>query len=180
MKTKISALFLSALIILSGCSAIQNASNKAKGGTIGGVSGAAIGSIIGAIVGKGKGAAIGGAIGAAVGGGAGVLIGHKMDKAKAAAEAANAEAQVLTDANTGLKYVKATFSSGLLFGTGQAKLSAAASQDLARLASSWDKDLAIAVHGYTDNQGWKNSTVAQSQAKNEALSLDRAIAVKTC
>lgn len=180
MKTKISAFFLCALTVLSGCSSIQNASNKAKGGTIGGVSGAAIGAIIGAIAGKGKGAAIGGAVGAAVGGGAGVLIGHKMDKAKKAAEAANAEAQILTDSTTGLQYVRATFSSGLLFGTGQATLSDAAAADLANLAASLDKDLALTVYGYTDNQGWKNCTAAQSQAKNEALSLQRANAVKNC
>ena len=86
MKMKISALFLSALIVLSGCQTIQNASNKAKIGTIGGGAGAAIGAIIGALAGKGKGAAIGAAIGGVVGGGAGVLIGNKMDKAKKEAE----------------------------------------------------------------------------------------------
>jgi outer membrane protein OmpA-like peptidoglycan-associated protein len=35
----------------------------------------------------------------------------------------------------------------------------------------------VAVQGYTDNAGWKNSTAAQSQQKNLELSQQRAQAV---
>ena len=37
----------------------------------------------------------------------------------------------------------------------------------------------MAIQGYTDNQGWKNSTAEQSAQKNQALSLDRAAAVSS-
>ena len=37
----------------------------------------------------------------------------------------------------------------------------------------------MAIQGYTDNQGWKNSTAEQSAQKNQALSLDRATAVSS-
>lgn len=179
MKMKISALLLSALIVLSGCQTIQNASNKAKIGTIGGGGGAAIGAIIGAIAGGGKGAAIGAAIGGVVGGGAGVLIGHKMDKAKKAAEMANAEAEIIKDQNTGISYVKVTFPSGLLFTTGSSALSEQAKQDLATFAKNLDADMDLYVYGHTDNVPFKGMTAAQSHAKNQELSLSRANSVSS-
>ena len=37
----------------------------------------------------------------------------------------------------------------------------------------------MAIQGYTDNQGWKNSTPEQSAQKNVSLSLDRATAVSS-
>ena len=37
----------------------------------------------------------------------------------------------------------------------------------------------VAIQGYTDNQGWKNSTAEQSAQKNQALSLDRATSVSS-
>lgn len=174
MKTKISAMFLSLLIVLSGCSSIQNASNKAKGGTIGGTSGAALGAIIGAIAGKGKGAAIGAAVGAVVGGGAGVLIGNKMDKAKKAAEAANAQAEVIKDDQTGLTYVKVTFPSGILFATGKDVLSDESKTNLSTFAKNLTSDMDLYIKGYTDNQGFRNSTAEESVQKNLELSQRRA------
>ena len=55
------------------------------------------------------------AVGAAVGTGAGAIIGKKMDKAKAQAEAVkNAQVQQVTDIN-GLPALKVTFDSGILF-----------------------------------------------------------------
>lgn len=174
---KISIFALSAAMLFSGCSM----SNTAKGGLIGGGGGGALGALVGGLIGGGKGAAIGTAVGAAVGGGAGVLIGRKMDKAKEAAEAANAKAEVLTDAN-GTQYVKATFSSGILFKTGSSTLSSAAASDLNSFVSNLkaeDNTYNIAICGFTDNQGWMNSTAEQSKAKNVALSLQRAQAVQS-
>ncbi len=174
MKT--SAIVLSAALLLSGC----NMSNTAKGGIIGGAGGGALGALVGQLIGGGKGAAIGSAVGVAVGGGAGVLIGNKMDKAKKAAEAAKAEAELLTDAN-GTQYVKATFASGLLFKTGAATLSASAQADINTFVANLKAEggnYDLAVIGFTDNQGWKNSTAEQSRAKNQTLSLQRAQAVQ--
>lgn len=107
MKFSIGA--LCAAMLLSGCSM----SNTAKGGLIGGGGGGALGALIGQLAGGGKGAAIGAAIGTTLGAGAGVIIGNKMDKAKKAAEAANAKAEII-EGNDGISYVKATFPSGIL------------------------------------------------------------------
>jgi len=176
---KFSAILLSALLILPGC----GASNTTKGGLIGGGSGAALGAIVGNLIGKNAGGTlIGAAIGGAVGTGAGVLIGKKMDKAKAAAAAVqNAEVESVTDAN-GLQAVKVTFDSGILFTTGSSTLSSTAKSSLQQFATNVLKtntDMDVAIQGYTDNQGWRNSTAAESTQKNQALSLQRAQAVST-
>lgn len=164
-------------MLLSSCGGLTN---TAKGGMIGGAGGTALGALIGSFIGNGKGAAIGAAVGAAVGGGAGVLIGNKMDKAKKAAEAANAEAEILTDSQ-GTQYVKATFDSGLLFNTGSSTLSPVAQNSIKKFVSGLlaeDNSYELAIAGFTDNAGWKNSTAEQSKAKNLELSQKRADAVK--
>lgn len=156
-------------------------SNTAKGGLIGGTGGGALGALVGQLIGKGKGAAIGAAVGTAVGAGAGVLIGNKMDKAKKAAEAANAQAEVLTDKN-GTQYVKATFDSGILFTTSSATLSADAKASINKFVNNLvaeDNTYNLAICGFTDNTGWKNSTAEQSKEKNLTLSQQRADAVST-
>ncbi len=172
---KLSILALSSAMLLSGCSM----SNTAKGGLIGGGGGAGLGALVGQLIGGGKGAAIGAAIGTTVGAGAGIIIGNKMDKAKKAAEAANAQAEVLTDAN-GTQYVKATFDSGLLFNTGSSQLSSSAIASINKFVSNLvaeDNTYELAICGYTDNAGWRNSTAEESKNKNQALSQQRADAV---
>lgn len=169
---------LCALLMFSSCSL----NNTAKGSLIGVGGGAAVGAGIGALIGKGKGAVIGAAIGTAVGGGVGAFVGHKMDKAKAEAEKiANAQVESVTDAN-GLAAVKVTFESGILFKTSSSTLSNTAKSSLSQFATNVLKqnpDMDVAIQGYTDNTGWKNSTVAQSQQKNKELSLQRAQSVET-
>ena len=168
---------LCAIFLVSSC----DLTNKAKGGMIGGAGGGALGALVGGLIGGGKGAAIGTAVGGVVGGGAGVLIGDKMDKAKKAAEAAKAQAQILTDAQ-GTQYVKATFSSGLLFQTGKYVLSPTAAQDINNFITNLkaeDTTYNIAICGFTDNQGWKGATAEQSVAKNLTLSEQRAQTVQT-
>ena len=175
-KMKFSVCAVSVAMLLSSC----GMSNTAKGGIIGGVGGAGLGALVGQLVGGGKGAAIGGAVGAAVGTGAGVLIGNKMDKAKKAAELANAEAEVLTDQN-GTQYVKATFDSGLLFNTGSATLSTQAQASIKKFVTNLvaeDNTFELAICGFTDNAGWKGCTAEQSKAKNLDLSQKRAESVK--
>ena len=178
-KTKIMSLALCFALILSGCASMNNTT---KGGLLGGGGGAALGAVLGGIIGKGKGAAIGAGIGAAVGAGAGVLIGKKMDKAAAQAAAIEgAQVEQVTDQN-GLQAVKVTFDSGILFGTGAATLSSSAKASLSKFANDVLKqnaDMDVDIFGYTDNQGWKNSTAEQSKQKNLNLSQERAQSVST-
>lgn len=181
-RTKLTALTLTLALLASSCGTIKNMNNTAKGGAAGGVGGAALGALIGGLAGKGKGALIGSAIGAAVGTGAGVLIGNRMDKAaKAAKEIENAQTEVLQDAN-GVKYVKVTFDSGLLFGTGSSTLSPTAKADLEKFATAvlaQNTDMDVAIIGHTDNQGWKGVSASVSKTKNQELSLARAQAVNS-
>ena len=171
-KMKFMVLFMSIAMIFGSCGSMNN---TGKGAAIGGGSGAALGAILGGVIGKGKGAAIGAAIGTAVGAGTGALIGKKMDKAAAEAkQIEGAQVEQITD-NNGLQAVKVTFDSGILFTTGNANLSAAAKSAL----SNQNRDMDVSIYGYTDNQGWKNSTAAQSQQKNLNLSQERAQSVSS-
>lgn len=177
-KMKLSVCALSVAMLLSSCGGLTN---TAKGGLIGGSGGGALGALVGGLIGHGKGAAIGAAVGAAVGTGAGVLIGNKMDKAKKAAELANAQAEVLTDQD-GTQYVKATFDSGLLFNTGSSTLSETAKSSITKFITNLkaeDTTYNLAVCGFTDNAGWKNSTAEESKQKNLNLSQQRANAVSS-
>ena len=177
---KFCALVLSAGMLLSSCGGNMN--NTGKGSLIGAGGGAALGTLIGTLASsnKGKGAGIGAAVGVAVGAGVGALIGKKMDKAKAAAQQVeNAQVESVTDAN-GLQAVKVTFDSGILFNTSSSALSSNATASLAKFASTVlnvNKDMDVAIKGYTDIQGWKNSTAAQCVQKNMDLSLQRANSV---
>lgn len=151
-------------------------SKTGQGALIGAGGGAGLGAIIGALAGN---TAIGAAIGTAVGAGAGAIIGKKMDKAKKEAEAIqNAQVEEVKDSN-GLDAVKVTFDSGILFSTGKSTLTSSSKASLQELANVLknNSDCDVAIQGYTDNQGWKNSTAEQSAQKNQALSLDRAAAV---
>jgi outer membrane protein OmpA-like peptidoglycan-associated protein len=111
-----------------------------------------------------------------------VLIGKKMDKAAAQAAAIEgAQVEQVTD-NNGLQAVKVTFDSGILFGTGAATLSSSAKASLSKFANNVLKqnaDMDVDIYGYTDNQGWKNSTAEQSRQKNLNLSQERAQSVST-
>ena len=163
---------LCAALVLAGC----GMSKTGQGAHIGAGGGAGLGAIIGALAGN---TAIGAAIGTAVCAGAGAIIAKKMDKAKKEAEAIqNAQVEEVKDSN-GLDAVKVTFDSGILFSTGKSTLTSSSKTSLQELASVLknNSDCDVAIQGYTDNQGWKNSTAEQSAQKNQALSLDRAAAV---
>ena len=47
------------------------------------------------------------------------------------------------------------------------------------LVINQNRDMDVSIYGYTDNQGWKNSTAAQSQQKNLNLSQERAQSVSS-
>ena len=150
--------------------------NTQKGAAIGAGGGALLGAVIGKIAGN---TAVGAAVGGAVGAGAGAIIGKKMDKAKAEAQAVqDAQVESVTDAN-GLQAVKVTFDSGILFTTGSSTLSSSAKNSLTQFSNVLknNSDCDVAVQGYTDNAGWKNSTAEQSAQKNLNLSQQRAQAV---
>jgi outer membrane protein OmpA-like peptidoglycan-associated protein len=78
-----------------------------------------------------------------------------------------------------LKAVKVSFDSGILFNTGKSDLQASAKQALSDFAGVLKtyNDTDVAIQGYTDNQGWRNSTAEQSYQKNKDLSLKRAQSV---
>jgi outer membrane protein OmpA-like peptidoglycan-associated protein len=170
-KMKFMTLGMCLAVIVSCGTATKN------GALIGTGAGAALGAIIGKIAGN---TAVGAAIGGAVGAGTGALIGKHMDKVKAQAQAVqNAQVESVMDAN-GLRAVKVTCDSGILFNTGSSTLSNTAKSSLSQFANNVLKvntDCDVAIQGYTDNAGWKNSTAEQSVQKNLNLSQERAQAV---
>lgn len=159
------AIVLCAALVLSGCSTMNN---TAKGSMIGAAGGAALGLLVGHLAGN---KAVGAAVGTAVGAGAGAVIGHRMDKAAAAAsEIENATVETITDANN-LTAVKVTFNSGVLFATNKAELNNAVKADLAEFAKVLKNfsDADVAIFGHTDSTG--------NDAINNPLSVNRASAV---
>ncbi len=166
-KIKFLTLGLCALTIVS-CQTM-----KQQGSLIGAGGGAVIGGILGNIIGKdSKATAIGAAIGGAVGAGAGAVIGNHMDKVRAEAAAAvqNARVEEVTDAN-GLKMVKVTFDSGILFAKNKADLNAQSKQDLQKFSQVLknNTDCYVDVYGHTDITG--------TDAINNPLSERRAASV---
>lgn len=163
---------LTAAMMLTGCSSMNN---TGKGALIGGGGGAAVGAGIGALIGGGKGAAIGSAIGAGVGAGAGALIGRKMDKQQQELErqlAESATVEQVQDAN-GLQAIKVTFNSGILFPTNGTELSQAAKTELSQFAVSLNNNpqTNVQIYGFTDNTG--------SMAVNQRVADGRSNAVKS-
>ena len=134
---------------------------KQQGAAIGAGGGAVLGGILGNIIGKDTKAT---AIGA--------VIGNHMDKVKAEAAAAvqNARVEEVTDAN-GLKMVKVTFDSGILFAKNKADLNAQSKQDLQKFSQVLknNADCYVDVYGHTDSTG--------TDAINNPLSERRAASV---
>lgn len=142
--------------------------NQGTGALIGAGGGAIVGGIIGKLAGN---TAVGAAIGGAVGAGTGAIIGKHMDKVAAeAAKIESAKVEEVTDAN-GLKAVKATFDSGLLFASSKAVLSTASKNDLAKFATMLKNysGCQVDVYGHTDSTG--------NEGINQPLSNQRAQSV---
>ncbi len=181
---KFVSIFLCGTMLLSAC----GLTNMGKGSLIGSGAGAAIGAGLGYLIGKdGKGAAIGAAIGTAVGGGTGAIIGNKMDKkAEELAALQNAQVETITDVN-GLKAIKVTFDSGILFDFNKSNLQAAAKQQLDKFAAEMADmpDTDITILGHTDNVGTaeanqkvsdKRANAVSSYLQGKGISKDRIIA----
>ncbi len=167
--TKLSVAALVAIMVVSSCSTKQG-----TGSLLGAGGGAVLGGVVGQLIGKDtKSTLIGAAIGGAVGTATGAVIGKHMDKVKSevASEVGNATVTEVTDAN-GLKAVKLTFDSGLLFDLNKSTLSSSSKTDLADFAKVLKKNnqLAIDVQGYTDRSGGDAINVPLSQKRAEAVS----------
>lgn len=152
------------LLTVIGCGTKQG-----TGALIGTGGGAALGAIIGKIAGN---TAVGAAIGGAVGAGAGAMIGRHMDKvaAETAAQVQNAKVEEVTDAN-GLKAVRVTFDSGILFATNKAELNAKSKTELAKFSSvlKSNQDCHVDIYGHTDSTG--NDGINVPLSNNRAQSV---------
>lgn len=153
------------------CLALVFGSCSTKTGTgalIGTGGGALLGGIIGKIAGN---TAVGAAIGGAVGAGAGAIIGKHMDKvAEEARQVQNAKVEEVTDAN-GLKAVKVTFDSGILFDTNKAILNAASKNSLSKFSQVMKNNSTcyVDVYGHTDSTGNDGINIPLSQNRAQSV-----------
>ncbi len=174
MKLKVFALSMCAALMLSSCGTWKN---TGWGSAIGTVAGSAVGLGIGYWIDHNSdsntGKIVGASVGAAVGATTGALIGHKMDKAAAAAKEVEGAQVELVDVN-GLPAVKVTFESGILFGFNSSSLSDEAKVALTDFAEvlKTTPDADVAILGHTDNVG--------SEKANQSVSEKRAKAVASC
>lgn len=160
---KFVALFMGLTVIFS-CS-----TKTGTGALIGAGGGTLIGGIIGKIAGN---TAVGAAIGGAVGSGAGALIGRHMDKvaAETAAKVKNAKVEEVTD-NNGLKAVRVTFDSGILFATNKAVLNQTSKNELAKFSSVLknNNDCHVDIYGHTDSTGNDGINVPLSNSRAQSV-----------
>lgn len=160
---KLMTLTLCVLTIFS-CSTKQG-----TGALVGTGGGAVLGAIIGKIAGN---TAVGAAIGGAVGAGAGALIGKHMDKvaAETAAKVENAKVEEVTDAN-GLKAVKVTFDSGILFATNKSALNTSSKNELAKFSTVLknNTDCHVDIYGHTDSTGNDGINIPLSNSRAESV-----------
>lgn len=159
------------LAVVFGCQTKQG-----TGALVGAGGGAVLGAIIGKIAGN---TAVGAALGGAVGAGAGAIIGKKMDKvaAETAAKVENAKVEEVTDAN-GLKAVKVTFDSGILFATNKAELNQSSKNELAKFSQvlKSNSDCHVDIYGHTDSTG--NDGINIPLSNNRAKSVENYL--KSC
>ncbi len=151
-------LFLSAALILPGCSSLNKTQ---KGGAVGAVAGGAMGAVIGKASGN---TALGAIIGATVGGATGAIIGNKMDKQAREIEKTVPDAKVERVGEG----IVVEFSSNILFDFDKSSLSDEAKTNLNKLVTVLNTypDTDIEVQGHTDDQG--------SESYNKSLSQRRA------
>lgn len=166
---RVLSVFLCGTLLLSSCGSLNQAQ---KGGLLGAGGGAILGAALGYVIsgGDAKAVAIGATAGTAVGGTAGALIGNKMDK-KAEELAALEKAKVEEFEINGLKAIRVTFDSGILFGFNSSVLSEESKATLEQFAKTMEDlpETDITVWGHTDNVG--------SEAANKKVSQKRADAV---
>ena len=94
-----------------------------------------------------------------------------MDKVAAqAAQIRNAKVEEVTDAN-GLKAVKVTFDSGILFATNQATLTSSSKNDLAKFSKVLkdNSDCHVDIYGHTDTTGNDGINIPLSNRRAESV-----------
>ena len=100
------------------------------------------------------------------------MIGKRMDKvAKQTAERVkNAKVEEVTDAN-GLKAVKVTFDSGILFATNKADLNQTSKNELAKFSQvlKENKDCLVDIYGHTDNTGNDGINIPLSNSRAQSV-----------
>ncbi|HEY9543351.1 OmpA family protein [Prevotella sp.] len=145
------------------------ATKQGTGSLLGAGGGALLGGIIGKIAGN---TAVGAAIGTAVGTGAGAIIGRHMDKvaAETAAKVQNAKVEEVTDAN-GLKAVKVTFDSGILFATNKSVLNAKSKGELAKFSTVLkdNNQCYVDIYGHTDATGNDGINIPLSNSRAQSV-----------
>ncbi len=161
-KLKMSLLIvLSSAFIFAGCSSWNKTQ---KGAAVGTTAGGAAGAVIGRASGN---TALGAIIGAAAGGATGAVIGRQMDKQ------AEEIAKSVPDAKVERvgEGIVVEFSSNVLFGFDESKLSEEAKTNLDKLVVVLNNypDTDIEIQGHTDSKG--------SEAYNQTLSVQRAAMV---
>ena len=114
----------------------------------------------GAAIGGGSGAALGAILGGVIGKGKGAAIGAAIGTAVGAG----------TGALIGKKMDKAAAEAKQIEG-------AQVEQITDNNVLNQNRDMDVSIYGYTDNQGWRNSTAEQSRQKNLNLSQERAQSV---
>ena len=115
---------------------------------------------------------VGAAIGGAVGAGTGAIIGHHMDKVakETAAKVENAKVEEVTDKN-GLKAVKVTFDSGILFSSNKADLNQASKNELAKFSTVLknNNDCHVDIYGHTDSTGGDGINIPLSNNRAQSV-----------
>ncbi len=161
-------LLISAVLLFTGCEALQNTNKAQRGGAIGAGAGATAGAVIGNNVGDGHNSVVGALIGAVVGGTAGALIGNKMDK----------QAREISDEIPGAEVnrvgegISVTFdeNSGIFFATDKYDINEQSKNSLDKLVKIF-KDYPntnILLEGHTDNTGRAeyNMELSEKRAKS--------------
>lgn len=155
---RLSAMFVAAAVVLSGCAGM---SQKQRGAVIGATTGAAVGGVIGNQTGS---TARGAIIGAVVGGAAGAIIGNQMDQQAKELEQ-NIEGAQISRVGEG---IAVTFESGILFPFNSTEILPAGRENLQKLAASLGKypNSDILIVGHTDSVGTDvyNNDLSQRRA----------------
>lgn len=163
MKKKIiETVFLSILIILTGCSSMNKTQ---KGAVIGAAGGGAVGAVIGKATGN---TAAGAVIGATVGGAAGAIIGKKMDKQAKEIEEKVPDAKV----ERVEEGIIVEFDNSILFNINKADLSPKAIENLDKLVIILNTypDTNIEIQGHTDSSGSENYNQKLSEKRAGSVS----------
>lgn len=155
---------LMCLSLVFGCQTKQG-----TGTLIGTGGGALLGAVIGNVAGN---TVVGSVVGATVGAAAGSMIGKHMDKVakRTAEQVKNAKVEEVTDAN-GLKAVKVTFDSGILFATNKSTLNKTSKSELAKFSQVLKEngDCHVDIYGHTDNTGNDGINIPLSNSRAQSV-----------